>query len=64
MRMRAFIDDHQLVGLNVALCRECHGELSEQILAAYKVLGKFDEGALRPRGRRGGVLRRGRLRGR
>jgi hypothetical protein len=44
-RMRAFVDEHQLVGLNVALCRECHGELSEQILSNYKALGKFDEGA-------------------
>jgi hypothetical protein len=43
--MRAFVDEHQLVGLNIALCRECHEELSEQILTNYKALGKFDEGA-------------------
>jgi hypothetical protein len=48
MRMRAFVDEHQLVGLNVALCRECHAELSEQILANYMELGKFDEGARFP----------------
>jgi hypothetical protein len=48
MRMRAFVDEHQLVGLNIALCRECHGELSEQILSNYKALGKFDEGARFP----------------
>jgi hypothetical protein len=45
MRMRAFVDEHQLVGLNVALCNGCHEKLSEQILANYKALGKFDEGA-------------------
>jgi hypothetical protein len=47
-RMRAFVDEHQLVGLTVALCRECHEELSEQILGNYKALGKFDEGARFP----------------
>ena len=43
--MRAFVDEHQLVGLNIALRRECHEELGKQILANYKALGKFDEGA-------------------
>jgi hypothetical protein len=46
--MRAFLSEHQLVGLTVALCRECHEELSEQILGNYKALGKFDEGARFP----------------
>jgi hypothetical protein len=50
LRRRHFVDEHQLVGLNVALCRECHGELSEQILRNYKALGKFDEGARFPGG--------------
>ena len=45
MMMRAFIQEHGLVGVDVAFCKVCHEELSEQILDNYKMMEKFDEGA-------------------
>ena len=45
MKMREFIEEHQLVGKNVALCSKCHEELGEQIVATYKALERFSEGA-------------------
>jgi coenzyme F420-reducing hydrogenase delta subunit len=43
--MRAFVDEHDLIRVKVALCRGCHGELCEEILGNYKALERFDEGA-------------------
>ena len=45
MRMRAFIEEHRLMGQQVALCKKCHGELSDQIVANYKAMEQFAEGA-------------------
>ena len=45
MRMRAFIEEHRLMGQEIALCKKCHGELSEQIVGNYKAMEKFAEGA-------------------
>jgi len=45
MRMRAFIEEHRSMGQEIALCKKCHGELSEQIVANYKAMEKFAEGA-------------------
>ena len=45
MRMRAFVQEQGLVGLEVSFCMKCHEELSEQILANYKAMERFDEGA-------------------
>ena len=43
--MRAFIRERGLVTLEVSFCKKCHEELSEQILANYKAMERFDEGA-------------------
>ncbi len=32
MRMRAFIEEHRLMGQRIALCKGCHKTLSEQIV--------------------------------
>ncbi len=45
MRMRAFLQEQGLVGHRVAFCKDCHEELSEQILDNYKMMERFDEGA-------------------
>ncbi len=45
MRMRAFIEEHRLMGMRIALCKKCHVELSEQIVGNYKAMEKFAEGA-------------------
>jgi hypothetical protein len=45
MMMRAVIQEHDLVGLEVAFCKGCHETFSEQILANYKMMERFDEGA-------------------
>jgi hypothetical protein len=45
MRMRAFLQEHGLVGHQVAFCKDCHEELGEQILDNYKMMERFDEGA-------------------
>ena len=45
MMMRAFVREHGLIHLEVAFCKGCHGELSDQILANYKAMERFDEGA-------------------
>ena len=43
--MRAFVQERDPVGQEVALCKRCHGELSEQIVGAYRAMEKFAEGA-------------------
>jgi len=43
--MREFIEEHELVGQDVALCSKCHETLGEQIVATYKALERFHEGA-------------------
>ena len=45
MKMRAFVQERDLVGQKVAFCRGCHEELSEQILDNYKMMERFDEWA-------------------
>ena len=45
MRMRGFIEEHRLTGQEIALCTRCHEGLSEQILANYRAMERFDEGA-------------------
>ena len=45
MKVRAFIEEHRLMGQEIALCKKCHGELSEQIISNYKAMEKFAEGA-------------------
>ena len=45
MRMRAFLEEHGLIGQEIALCTKCHEELIEQILENYKALERFNEGA-------------------
>ena len=45
MRMRAFLEEHGLVGYEIALCTKCHEEIVEQILSNYKALERFNEGA-------------------
>ena len=45
MMMRAFIRERGLVTLEVSFCKKCHEELSEQIVANYKAMERFDEGA-------------------
>ena len=45
MRMRAFIEEHRLMGHEIALCKKCHGELSEQIVGNYKALERFAKGS-------------------
>ncbi len=44
MKMRAFVQEHGLVGCAVAFCKGCHHEFSEQILANYKMMERFSEG--------------------
>ena len=36
MMMRAFVQEHDLVGCEVSFCKGCHEQFSEQILANYK----------------------------
>ena len=43
--MRALIEERRLVGLKVAFCPRCRDDLLEQILANYRALQRFDEGA-------------------
>jgi len=45
IKMREFIEEHGLVGQDVALCTKCHETLGEQIVATYKALERFSEGA-------------------
>jgi hypothetical protein len=45
MMMRAFVQEHDLVGCQVAFCKGCHDTFSEQILDNYKMMERFDEGA-------------------
>ena len=45
MMMRAFLQEHGLVGHQVSFCKGCHEELGEQILDNYKMMERFDEGA-------------------
>ncbi len=45
MMMRTFLQEHGLVGQEVAFCKGCHEVFSEQILANYKMMERFDEGA-------------------
>jgi len=45
IKMREFIEEHGLIGQDVALCSKCHEELGEQIVATYKALERFSEGA-------------------
>ncbi len=45
MRMRAFLQERGLVGLDVAFCKGCHGKLFETILSNYTAMERFDEGA-------------------
>ena len=45
MMMRAFVQEHDLVGVDVAFCKGCHEVFSEQILGNYKEMERFDEGA-------------------
>ncbi len=33
------------MGMRIALCKKCHGELSEQIVSNYKAMEQFAEGA-------------------
>ncbi len=33
------------MGQRIALCKKCHGELSEQIVSNYKAMEQFAEGA-------------------
>ncbi len=43
--MRTFLQEHDLVGYAMAFCKGCHEVFSEQILANYKMMERFDEGA-------------------
>ena len=43
--MRALIEERRLFGLDVAFCPRCRDDLLEQILANYRALQRFDEGA-------------------
>ena len=43
--MRRLIEERRLFGLEVALCPRCRDDLLEQILANYRALQRFDEGA-------------------
>ena len=43
--MRALIEERRLFGLEVALCQSCRDALLGQILANYRALQRFDEGA-------------------
>ena len=45
MKVRAFIEEHRLMGQEIALCKGCHKTLSEQIVGNYKAMEKFAEGA-------------------
>ncbi len=45
MAAEAFLEEHGLVTLEVAFCKGCHEELSEQIIANYKAMERFREGA-------------------
>ena len=45
MKMRAFVQERDLVGQEVAFCKVCHEVFSEQILTNYKMMERFDEGA-------------------
>ena len=45
MMMRTFLQEHDLVGCEVSFCKGCHEQFSEQILANYKMMERFDEGA-------------------
>jgi len=45
IKMREFIEEHGLIGQDVALCSKCHETLGEQIVATYKALERFSEGA-------------------
>lgn len=43
--MRVFIEEHQPVGLDIGLCRECRDRLGEQTIRNLRALERFDEGA-------------------
>ena len=43
--MRALIEERGLIGLEVAFCQSCRDDLLGQILANYRALQRFDEGA-------------------
>ncbi len=45
MMMRAFVQEHGLVGCEVSFCKGCHEVFSKQILGNYKAMERFDEGA-------------------
>ncbi len=45
MMMRAFVQEHDLVGQEVSFCKGCHEVFTEQILENYKAMERFDEGA-------------------
>jgi hypothetical protein len=45
MMMNAFIRERGLVTLEVSFCKKCHEELGEQILANYRAMERFREGA-------------------
>ena len=45
MKMRAFVQERDLVSVDVAFCKGCHEVFSEQILENYKMMERFDEGA-------------------
>ncbi len=45
MMMRAFVQEHGLVGCAVAFRKGGHEQFSEQILGNYKQMERFDEGA-------------------
>ena len=45
MKMRAFVQERDLVSVDVAFCKGCHDGLSEQILDNYMMMERFDEGA-------------------
>ena len=54
--MRALLEECGLVGLEVALCPQCRDDLLGQILANYRALQRFDEGATTTWARRGTFL--------
>jgi len=43
--MRRLIEERGLFGLDIAFCQQCRDDLLEQILANYRALQRFDEGA-------------------
>ncbi len=44
--MRALVQEPGLVGWVVSFCKTCHDGLSEQLLDNYKMMERFDEGAI------------------